>query len=457
MTSKEKSTKTLSSWSPDSWRHHPIKQQPVYPDITLLNDVEKELRTLAPLAHIEEIESLKKNLALVSQGKAFLLQAGDCAESFAEFSDQNLQSFFRVLLQMTVALMYSTGKPVVKVGRIAGQFSKPRSSDTEIQDGVELPCYRGDMVNGIDFDKNARIPDPKRLLKVYHQSASTLKFLSSLAKEGYASLKNINKWNQEFANHSSQGRLFSDLVGRINESLGFIQSLGIDINAVSEIHEAEFYTSHEGLLLNYEEALTRLDSASGKYYCGSAHMLWIGDRTRELDSAHVEFMRGIENPIGVKVGPTMDSETLIKIIDVLNPSNEPGRLTLISRMGDDKVETFLPPLLRRVKSEGRNVIWSCDPMHGNTVKSPNGYKTRPFNRILSEVKSVFDIHQAEGTYAGGIHLEMTGQDVTECVGGAQAISELNLKDRYHTHCDPRLNASQSVELSFLLASELRKN
>jgi 3-deoxy-7-phosphoheptulonate synthase len=456
MTSKAKSIKTSTSWSLDSWRQFPIKQQPNYPDLKKVEKVENELKNAAPLVYPSEIISLKANLAKVAQGKAFLLQGGDCAESFAEYNDQNLKSFFRVLLQMTVALMYGTGKPVVKVGRIAGQFSKPRSSDTEILDGLELPCYRGDMVNGIEFEKTARTPDPERLMKAYHQSASTLNFLRSLAKGGYASLKNVNKWNQEFANNSSQGRLFSDLVGRINEALGFIQSLGININAVSEIHEAEFYTSHEGLLLNYEQALTHLDTDTGKYYCGSGHMLWIGDRTRDLDSAHIEFMRGIENPIGVKVGPTMDSDTLIKLIDALNPHNEPGRLTLISRMGDDKVEAHLPTLLRKVKAEGREVIWSCDPMHGNTIKSPNGYKTRPFNRILSEVKSVFDIHKAEGTYAGGIHLEMTGQDVTECVGGAQAISELNLKDRYHTHCDPRLNASQSVELSFLLASELRK-
>jgi 3-deoxy-7-phosphoheptulonate synthase len=457
MTSKAKSKKTSISWSHSSWRQFPIKQQPNYPDMTLLKKVEDELHKSAPLVYASEIESLKSSLAKVAQGNAFLLQAGDCAESFAEFNELNLKSFFRVLLQMTVALMYGTGTPVVKVGRIAGQFSKPRSADTEIQDGKELPCYRGDMVNSIEFDETGRIPDPERLLKVYSQSASTLNFLRSLAKGGYASLKNVNKWNQEFANNSAQGRLFSDLVGRINESLGFINSLGIDINALSEIHEAEFYTSHEGLLLNYEEALTHRDADSGKSYCCSAHMLWIGDRTRDLDSAHVEFMRGIANPIGIKVGPSMEPDTLIKLIDILNPQDEPGRLTLISRMGDDKVELHLPALLRKVKSEGRQVIWSCDPMHGNTVKSPNGYKTRPFNRILSEVKSVFDIHKAEGTHAGGIHLEMTGQDVTECVGGAQAISEVNLKDRYHTHCDPRLNASQSVELSFLLASELRKN
>lgn len=457
MTRKVALPTSQKSWATNSWRNFPIKQQPTYPDKRSLQAVEDELHHAAPLVYMSEIEALKTNLARVSAGKAFLLQGGDCAESFAEFNDKNLKSFFRVLLQMTVALMYGTGKPVVKVGRIAGQFSKPRSSDTEIQDGIELPCYRGDMVNAMEFNEEGRVPDPKRLLQAYQQSGSTLNFLRSLAKGGYASLVNVNKWNQEFANHSAQGRLFTDLVGRINESLGFIESLGIDIHAVSEIHEAEFYTSHEGLLLNYEEALTRMDPETGKYYDCSAHMLWIGDRTRELDAAHVEFMRGIANPIGVKVGPTMNPDSLMQLIDVLNPANEAGRLTLISRMGDDKVESHLPPLLRKVKSEGRHVIWSCDPMHGNTVKSPSGYKTRPFNRILSEVKSVLDIHKAEGTYAGGIHLEMTGQDVTECVGGAQAISEVNLKDRYHTHCDPRLNASQSVELSFLLAGELRKN
>ncbi len=454
MSSKEKSRK---SWKIDSWRAFPIKQQPIYQDSKILKKVEDKLHKSKDLVKFSEIERLNSDLAKVANGEAFLLQGGDCAESFAEYSHNNLKNYFRVFLQMTVALMYGTGKPVVKVGRIAGQFAKPRSSDIEEIEGKTLPAYRGDMVNSIDFEDASRVPDPERLYKAYSQSFDTLEFLKSLASGGYASLTNVSKWNQEFANSSAQSKLFSDLVERINESLGFINSLGIDLAKIHELHEAIFFTSHEALLLNYEEALTRKDKKTGKYFSSSAHMLWIGDRTRNIDEAHVEYMRGISNPIGMKVGPSMQEDDLLRLIDVLNPDNIPGKLTLISRMGDDKVEAHLPPLLRRVKHEGRNVIWSCDPMHGNTIKSPNGYKTRPFNRILSEVKKVFDVHNAEGTYAGGIHLEMTGQDVTECVGGAQAISELNLKDRYHTHCDPRLNASQSVELAFLLASQLRKN
>ncbi len=456
MSSKAK-TKNNSSWKTDSWRNFPIKQQPQYPDLNKLQKVEKELTKRTPLVQPSEIRDLKEALAGVAKGKGFLLQGGDCAESFAEFSDKNLKSYFRVMLQMTVALMYGAGKPVVKVGRIAGQFSKPRSDNFETIDGIELPSYRGDMINGIEFEADARTPDPERLLKAYDQSTATLNYLRSLAKGGYSSLKNVNKWNQEFASESAQGKLFKDLVDRINESLGFMEAFGLNIEKMGEINEAEFFTSHEALLLNYEESLTKLDEDSGKYYDCSSHMLWIGDRTRALDEAHIEYMRGIANPIGMKVGPSMQADDLIKIIDVLNPENEAGRLTLISRMGADKVAEFLPPLVRKVKAEGRNVIWSCDPMHGNTIKSPNGYKTRPFNKILSEVRSVFEIHKAESSYAGGIHIEMTGQDVTECVGGAQAISEVNLKDRYHTHCDPRLNATQSVELAFLIAKELRES
>ncbi len=449
------SINTKHAWKKDSWRNSPIKQQPEYPSKEELTKTEQELSSKAVLVYPTEIRDLKKNLAKVSAGKAFLLQGGDCAESFAEFNEMNLRSYFRVILQMTVALMYGAGKPVVKVGRIAGQFSKPRSDATEKQGDVVLPSYRGDMVNAIEFDENSRKPDPTRLIKAYNQSAVTLNYLRSLAKGGYASLSNVNKWNQEFALESAQGKLFKDLVDRINESLAFMQAFGLKLEDIGQIHEAEFFTSHEGLLLNYEEALTRLDDETGEYYDCSAHMLWIGDRTRDINEAHIEFMRGIDNPIGIKVGPSTDPENLIKVIDILNPKNEAGKLTLITRMGADKVEQLLPPILRTVKREGKSVIWSCDPMHGNTIKSPNGYKTRPFNKILSEVRSVFDIHEAEDTYAGGIHIEMTGQDVTECVGGAQAISEINLKDRYHTHCDPRLNASQSVELAFLLAEELR--
>jgi len=444
-------------WTIDSWRQLPIRQQPQYPDKKALDNVEKELNSKVPLVYPDEIITLRKKLAKVAQGKAFLLQGGDCAESFAEFNDENLRKYFRVLLQMTVALMYGAGKPVVKVGRIAGQFAKPRSDDMETLDNKSLPSYRGDMVNGIDFEDSARAPDPERLVKSYNQSAATLNYLRALAKGGFASLTNVNKWNQEFALESAQGKLFTNLVERINESLAFMNAFGLHPDHIEQIHEAEFFTSHEALLLNYDQALTRFDKATNQHFCCSAHMLWIGERTRNLNEAHVEFMRGIANPIGVKIGPSIKPEELLRLIDTLNPDNDPGKLTLISRMGSDKIGDILPKLLDIVKSEGCEVIWSCDPMHGNTVKSPNGYKTRPFNKILSEVRSFFDIHKTAGTYAGGIHIEMTGQDVTECVGGAQAISEVNLKDRYHTHCDPRLNASQSLELAFLMAEELRKS
>lgn len=454
MNSKE-TQKNTPAWSKDSWRKFPIQQQPVYQDKQAVQAVEKELARRAPLVQPSEIRELKRALTKVEQGKAFLLQGGDCAESFAEYSDVNLKNYFRVILQMTIALMYGAGKPVVKVGRIAGQFSKPRSTDTEVIDGVELPSYRGDMVNAIEFTPEARKPDPARMLKAYDQSTATLNYLRSLATGGYASLRNVNQWNQEFASESAQGKMFQNLVERINESLAFMEAFGLDLDKTGEINEAVFYTSHEGLLLNYEEALTRSDD-DGKLYACSAHMLWIGDRTRSPNEAHIEYMRGIANPIGMKVGPTTNPDDLIRILDTLNPQNETGRMTLISRMGAEKVEQFLPALVKKVVAEGRNVVWSCDPMHGNTIKSPNGYKTRQFNKILAEVRNVFDIHKAEGSHAGGIHIEMTGQDVTECVGGAQAISEVNLKDRYHTHCDPRLNASQSVELAFLLAEELRE-
>lgn len=444
-----------SNWRIDSWRDFPIQQQPDYPDQKALKAVEARLEKSVPLVTPYEVKDLRKQLAEVAEGRAFLLQGGDCAESFAEFHQENLKKYLRVVLQMTVALMYGAGKPVVKVGRIAGQFAKPRSAPTETENGKELPSYRGDMVNGIDFTESARNPDPERLVDAYHQSAATLNYIRALSHGGFASLRNVNEWNKEFASGCRQRELFEELVGRINDSFNFMSAWGLDLKGIKQFQEAEFYTSHEALLLNYEQALTKKHK-DGKFYDCSAHMLWIGDRTRKLGEAHIEYMRGLANPIGCKVGPSMSEVELIELIDTLNPENEPGRLTLISRMGADKVEDYLPKLVRRVKKEGRSVIWSCDPMHGNTVKSPNGFKTRHFNKILSEVKSFFDIHHAEGTYAGGVHFEMTGQDVTECVGGAQAISEVNLKDRYHTHCDPRLNASQSLELAFLLAEELRK-
>jgi len=443
------------NWTKNSWRNFPIKQQPNYINIDELKRVESELSVLPPIVSSQSITDLRKHLADVAEGNAFLLQGGDCAESFAEFNHTNLSSFFRVVLQMTMALMYGGGKPVVKVGRIAGQFAKPRSADTEIIDGIELASYRGDMVNGMDFTEKARVPDPERLKMVYNQSVSTINFLNMLARDGYASLENVQKWNQEFLANSSQKKNFSDLIERIKECINFIEACNLPTNTVEQLRTATFFTSHEALLLGYEEALTRYDEEKNGWFNGSAHMLWIGDRTRALDEAHIEFLRGLENPIGMKVGPSMGVDELIEVIDKLNPKNKAGKLTLISRMGENKVLNLLPPLVRKVKEEGRSVIWSCDPMHCNTIKSPNGYKTRPFNAVLGEVKQFFDVHKAEGTYAGGVHFEMTGQDVTECLGGAQAISELDLRDRYHTQCDPRLNASQSIELAFLIAKELR--
>lgn len=448
---------TKNDWKINSWRDKKISQQPNYPDLDSLRQVEGELRNMPPLIYPSEARRLRELLGQVAEGKAFLLQGGDCAESFVEFNDRNLRDYFRLLLQMTVALMYGAGKPVVKVGRIAGQFAKPRSSDTEIEDGVELPSYRGDMVNGIEFTAETRIPDPKRLKQVYYQSTATLNYLRALSRGSYASLRTISNWNMDFVSKSPQGKRFEDLVDSINGCLSFMEACGMSVDNMEQLKEAEFFTSHEALLLQYEEAFTRLDSEMNQYYSCSSHMLWIGDRTRNIDEAHIEYFRGIANPIGVKIGPSTKLDDLIKIIDILTPENDPGRLTLICRMGADKIGDLLPPIIRKVKGEGKKVVWSSDPMHGNTIKSPNGYKTRPFNQILSELRQFFAIHNAEGTYAGGVHLEMTGQDVTECIGGAQAISEVNLRDRYHTHCDPRLNSSQSLELAFLIAEELSVN
>jgi 3-deoxy-7-phosphoheptulonate synthase len=453
---KGATTGAKASWSPESWHGRPARQQPEYKDKKALDGALSTLSNYPPLVTPSECRQLKNQLARVAAGKAFLLQGGDCAESFAEFSPDNLRRYFRVILQMTVALMYGAGKPVVKVGRIAGQFAKPRSDNMEKKDGQELPSYRGDMVNHMEFTPEGREPNPENLLKVYHQSTATLNYLRSLAIGGFAGLKNISRWNQNFISGSPQGRRFTDMVDRINDALSFMEACGLPLDDLEQLKEADFYISHEALLLPYEETFTRIDKETGEYYAGTAHMLWIGDRTRGLEDAHVEFMRGIGNPIATKVGPSMTKDELLKLIETLNPKNEPGKLTLISRMGVSKVEELLPPLVRAVKDAGLEVIWSCDPMHGNTVKSPNGYKTRHFNDILSEVRKFFNVHQAEGTYAGGVHFEMTGQDVTECVGGAQAISEVNLKDRYHTHCDPRLNASQSLELAFLISEELKK-
>jgi len=442
-------------WSPDSWRGKKALQMPDYPDQGALENAEERLRRMPPLVFAGEARALKRQLCRVAEGEAFLLQGGDCAESFAEFHPDNIRDTFRVLLQMAVVLTFGATLPVVKVGRLAGQFVKPRSDDTETIAGVTLPSYRGDMVNGIEFDAAARVPDPERMIQGYNQSASTLNLIRAFAQGGYADLQKVHQWNLGFVEDSPLGERYRDLADRLDETLGFMAACGLTSETAPQIRETDFFTSHEGLLLNYEQAMTRVDSTSGDWYDTSAHMLWIGDRTRQLDGAHVEFMRGIANPLAVKAGPTTEPGGLLELIDVLNPENEPGRLSIISRMGADKVETLLPPLIRAIEKEGRKVVWVCDPMHANTLKSANGYKTRPVERILQEVQGFFAVHRGEGTHAGGVHFEMTGQDVTECTGGAQAITEANLSDRYHTHCDPRLNAKQALELAFLLAEILK--
>ncbi|KZB69335.1 MULTISPECIES: class II 3-deoxy-7-phosphoheptulonate synthase [Thalassospira] len=444
------------SWSIDSWRNLPIKQVPTYPDAQALEAVEQELGSYPPLVFAGEARALKEKLGEVAEGNAFLLQGGDCAESFKEFHPNNIRDTFKVMLQMAVVLTFGASCPVVKVGRMAGQFAKPRSADTETINGVELPSYRGDVVNGIEFTEEARIPDPQRQIRAYNQSAATLNLLRAFAQGGFADLTKIHRWNLSFVDGSPAAERYSKLTTQIDEAVAFMQACGITADSAPQLRETDFYTSHEALLLGYEQALTRQDSLTGEYYDCSAHMLWIGDRTRNLDGAHVEFMRGVKNPIGMKCGPTMDEDDLIRLIDRLNPQNEAGRLTLIARMGADKVGDHLPRLVKRVKAEGRKVVWSCDPMHGNTIKAANGYKTRPFDSILSEVKNFFDVHKAEGTHAGGVHFEMTGTDVTECIGGAREVTEDALSDRYHTHCDPRLNGGQALELAFLMAEMIKK-
>ena len=438
-------------WTPDSWRNKPIVQVPDYPDAGALADVEKQLASFPPLVFAGEARSLKKALARVASGDAFLLQGGDCAESFAEHGANNIRDFFRMFLQMAVVLTYAASSPVVKVGRIAGQFAKPRSSPMEKRDGVELPSYRGDIINDIAFTPDARIPNPHRQLQAYRQSAATLNLLRAFASGGYANLGSVREWMLGFIKDSPQSRRYVELTDRISEALAFMQACGLDLERHPELKTTDFYTSHEALLLGFEQAMTRIDSTSGDWYDTSGHMLWIGDRTSQLDHAHVEFCRGIKNPLGLKCGPSSKPDDLIRLIDILNPENEPGRLTLIARFGADKVREHLPALVRAVQREGRSVIWSCDPMHGNTITSASGYKTRPFDLILKEVKNFFAVHAAEGTYAGGVHLEMTGQNVTECTGGARAISDADLNDRYHTVCDPRLNAEQAIDMAFLIA------
>ena len=446
----------MSSWSLDSWRNKPILQQPTYMDQALLKEVEKKLSVYPPLVFAEEVRNLKKQLADATEGKSFLLQGGDCAESFAEFNADNIKDFFKVFLQMSVVLTFAGGKPVVKVGRIAGQFAKPRSSDFETINGIELPSYRGDIINDIEFTKEGRKPDPYRMLSAYNQSAATQNLIRAFARGGFADLHKVQKWNLDFARGSASNKRYESLSDKISQALSFMEACGITAENTPNLNQTVLYSSHEALLLNYEEALTREDSLTGKWYDCSAHMLWIGDRTRQVDGAHVEFLRGVENPIGVKAGPTTDPEDLIKLIDILNPENESGKMNVIVRMGADKVGDHLPALIKSVEKEGKKVLWSCDPMHGNTFKSTSNYKTRDFDKMLQEVTNFFAIHKSEGTHAGGIHLEMTGKDVTECVGGGQAITAEDLSSRYHTHCDPRLNAHQALELAFLIADTLKE-
>ena len=447
---------TMSTWAPNSWRQKPISQVPVYPDQTRVEAVEKQLAKFPPLVFAGEARELKSQLAEVARGDAFLLQGGDCAESFAEHGADHIRDFFRVFLQMAVILTHGASKPVLKVGRIAGQFAKPRSSDSETIDGVTLPSYRGDIINDIEFTEGARVPDPERLLLAYRQSAATLNLLRAFATGGYADLSRVHEWTVGFMKGSTAFPRFEELANKIDDAISFMRALGLTADNTPALRETKFYTSHEALLLGYEEALTRRDSITNDWYATSGHMLWIGDRTRQPDAAHVEYFAGIKNPIGIKCGPSLSSDDLLRLLDKLNPHDEAGRITLICRFGSDKVREHLPRIIETVKRAGRTVVWCSDPMHGNTVKAANGYKTRPFERVLSEVHSFFNIHRDMGTYAGGIHIEMTGDDVTECTGGGvAAITEANLKDRYHTYCDPRLNASQSLELAFLVAEEIR--
>ena len=446
------------TWQPSSWRDHPILQVPSYPDQNKVNEVEATLAKKPPLVFAGEVQNLRQQLGEVAKGNAFLLQGGDCAESFAEFSADNIRDSFKVFLQMAVVLTFGASLPVVKVGRMAGQFAKPRSADTENVGGIELPSYRGDMVNGIEFEKSARIPDPTRLLQVYEQSASTLNLLRAFSQGGMADLHQVQGWTTDYITDVKQAERFEELAARIDDCLAFMKACGLNAATAKPIAETDFFTSHEALLLNYEEALTRQDTITAEkgWYTTSAHMVWIGDRTRQLDGAHVEYMSGISNPIGLKCGPTMDTDDLLRLIDKLNPENIPGRLTLIARMGADQVEEKLPPLVKAVKESGASVVWCSDPMHGNTVKASTGYKTRRVDDVMREVKGFFDVHDAYGSYPGGVHFEMTGQNVTECLGGVAEVTEARLGDRYHTHCDPRLNASQSVELSFLIADLMKK-
>jgi 3-deoxy-7-phosphoheptulonate synthase len=447
----------MRKWKKNSWKSCLVKHIPKYEDEKKLQMVLGKIGDFPPLVFAGETRSLKEQLSQVVEGKAFLLQGGDCAESFAEFHPDNIRDTFKVILQMALILTSSASVPVVKVGRIAGQFSKPRSFPTETKDGKELLTYLGDNINGIEFSEKARKPDPMRLFKAYSQSASTLNLLRAFSQGGFADLRKVHLWNLGFVNKSAQGKRFKEIQEKISDALTFMEACGINPDSNRRLRTVNFFTSHEALLLPFEETMTRIDSTTGEYHDTSAHFVWIGDRTRQLEGGHVEFCRGIKNPIGLKCGPSLKTTELIRLCNILNPENEKGRITLITRFGYDNVEKFLPKLIRSIKKEGLNVVWSCDPMHGNTIKSANGFKTRPFNNVVKEVKNVFAVHQAEGSFAGGLHIEMTGQNVTECTGGAQKISDQDLSHRYHTHCDPRLNASQALELAFLISDEIKKN
>ncbi|RUO79392.1 class II 3-deoxy-7-phosphoheptulonate synthase [Pseudidiomarina taiwanensis] len=444
----------MKEWQVRSWREKPIQQQPQYQSKQQLEQVEQQLKQFPPLVFAEEIRALRKQLAQVSQGRGFLLQGGDCAESFNDFNAPKIRDTFKVILQMAIVLTFAGSCPVTKVARMAGQYAKPRSSDLEQQNGVSLPAYRGDIINGVEFDESARIPDPERMIRAYHHSAATLNLLRAFAQGGLADLHKVHKWNMSFVEANPLKAKYQEVAEQIQSALKFMEVLGITAETNATIHETQLFTSHEALLLPYEEALTRIDTLTGLPYDCSAHMVWIGERTRQLDHAHVEFMRGIHNPIGVKIGPTTSADELIHLIDALNPDNDAGRLTLITRMGADNLAEKLPALVRRVKAEGRHVVWSSDPMHGNTVKAENGLKTRNFDAIHRELRQFFAVHQAEGTHPGGVHLEMTGENVTECTGGAYQIAEADLTQRYLTQCDPRLNVDQVLELAFLVADSL---
>ena len=445
------------TWKPNSWRNYPVVQMPTYPDESKVNSVEAKLSFKPPLVFAGEVQVLKKSLALAEKGNAFILQGGDCAESFSQFSANGIRDTFKVLLQMAVILTYGSSIPIIKIGRIAGQFAKPRSSDVEIIDGIELPSYRGDMINDMEFNKTARQPDPQRLIDGYEQSAATLNLIRAFAQGGMANLEKVHEWTLGFLNDTPETDKYREIANRISESLNFMKACGLTSSSVPQLRETDFFTSHEALLLNYEEALTREDTITAEkgWYATSAHLLWVGDRTRQFDHGHIEYLSGIQNPVGIKCGPSLEKDDLIRLLDKVNPNNESGKVVLICRMGSEKVNEHLPKLIKNIKTNGKNVTWCCDPMHGNTIKASNGYKTRRVAEILNEVNNFFLVHKSEGTLPGGVHFEMTGSNVTECLGGANEVKESDLGSRYHTHCDPRLNGSQSLELAFLVSDLIK--